>query len=80
MMPMPPIQCVILRQKRTPWGTASTSRRMDAPVVVKPDMVSKKALVKSGIAPESMKGSVPNRENSSQAKVTMANPSRARSS
>ena len=80
MMPMPPIQCVRLRQKSRPCGTASMSVRMEAPVVVKPDMVSKKASVKLGIAPESMKGSEPKREKSSQAKVTMAKPSRARSS
>ena len=40
-IPNPPIHCVIVRQKSMPWGRCSTSSRMDAPVVVNPDIVSK---------------------------------------
>ena len=44
-IPNPPSQWVIARQKRMPWDNSSILSRIDAPVVVKPDMVSKKALV-----------------------------------
>ena len=40
-IPRPPIHCVSDRQKRMPWGSDSTSSMIVAPVVVKPDMVSK---------------------------------------
>ena len=48
-IPNPPIHCVIERQKSSPWGSTSTSSMMDAPVVVKPEIVSKKAFVKFGM-------------------------------
>ena len=54
MIPMPPIQCVVLLQNRMLCGMTSISCRMEAPVVVYPDMVSKKASVKLGMAPENM--------------------------
>ena len=41
--PMPPIQWVKLRQKRTPWGSSSGLASTDAPVVVKPETISKNA-------------------------------------
>ena len=41
--PMPPTQWVKLRQNRLPRLSGSTAVRMDAPVVVKPETVSKKA-------------------------------------
>ena len=41
--PIPPIQCVKLRLNRFAWLKASTSDRMLAPVVVKPEIVSNKA-------------------------------------
>ena len=44
MIPIPPIQCVVLRQNKTPLGTTSISAKTDEPVVVYPDIVSKKAL------------------------------------
>ena len=47
---------------RIPLGKDSMSVRMVAPVVVKPDIVSKNALVKFGIAPLKRKGRVPKRE------------------
>ena len=42
-MPMPPIQWVKLRQKRSPRGSEVGLGRIDAPVVVKPLIVSKYA-------------------------------------
>jgi len=42
-MPMPPNQWVKLRQKSIPLSSASTSVRMLAPVVVKPETVSNTA-------------------------------------
>ena len=40
-IPKPPIHCISERQNRMPWGRHSTSSRMVAPVVVKPEMLSK---------------------------------------
>jgi hypothetical protein len=51
MIPMPPSQWVRSRQKRMPRGLASMSERTEAPVVVKPDIASKKASVKVGTVP-----------------------------
>ena len=49
--PMPPIQCVKLLQNSAQWESASTSLKMLAPVVVKPEIVSNKASAKEGISP-----------------------------
>ncbi len=46
MIPIPPSQCVVLRQKSKLLGRASMSERMLAPVVVKPDMDSKTVLIR----------------------------------
>ena len=43
MIPMPPSQCVTERHRSTPWGSDSMSVKTVAPVVVKPDIASKKA-------------------------------------
>ena len=43
--PIPPIQCVKLRQNKAQWESASTSLKILAPVVVKPEIVSNKASV-----------------------------------
>ena len=48
---------------------------MDAPVVVKPDMVSKNASVMEGIAPVKIKGNAPNIENIIQPALTIIYPS-----
>ena len=40
-IPKPPIHCISERQNSRPWGSDSTSSMMVAPVVVKPDIVSK---------------------------------------
>ena len=47
-MPMPPNQWVRLRQKRMERGRLSMLVSTVAPVVVKPDMVSKKAAARRG--------------------------------
>lgn len=49
IIPNPPIHWVILRQKSSPCGRDSMLSNIVAPVLVKPDMVSKKALVMSGM-------------------------------
>ena len=69
-MPNPPIHCVSDRQKSSPAGSTSTLSITVAPVVVKPDMFSKKASVKLLRYPLMMKGRVPKRENKIQAVVT----------
>ncbi|MBA7708933.1 hypothetical protein ES703_117838 [subsurface metagenome] len=86
MIPMPPIHWMKARQKRIPRGMLSmplarcgcrlTSPRIVAPVVVSPDMASKNASVKLGMAPERKKGREANRASVIQPSVTMANPSR----
>ena len=45
IIPIPPTQWVILLQNKSPSGTASISFKMEAPVVVNPEMVSKNASV-----------------------------------
>ena len=50
-IPNPPIHCVILRQNKSPCGNDSILSKILAPVVVNPDMVSKKASVIVGIYP-----------------------------
>ena len=49
---MPPTQWVKLRQNRMPRFSDSTSVRMVAPVVVKPETVSKKQSTKLSMEPE----------------------------
>ena len=50
-IPKPPIHCVIARQKRIPCGIDSMLFIMVAPVLLNPDIVSKKASVILGIYP-----------------------------
>ena len=50
--PMPPSQWVKERQNRIPRGSASMSTRMVAPVVVKPEQVSKIQSTKDSKYPE----------------------------
>ena len=73
---MPPIQCVKLRQKISDFGSASTSLKIDAPVVVKPETVSKSASSKFGIAPVRKKGNEPKKLKTIQARPTEIRPSR----
>ena len=73
--PIPPIQCVKLRQNNIPLGSDSISVNMEAPVVVKPDDVSKKASINEGIAPLITKGRAPTTEINIHANPTVKNPS-----
>jgi hypothetical protein len=59
IIPIPPIQWVILLQNNIPFGTISISVNIEAPVVENPDIVSKKASVNDGIELLIIKGSVP---------------------
>ena len=77
MMPIPPNQWVKLLQKRTLLGRISTSLRMLAPVVVKPEVDSNIASVNDVIEPVNKKGIAPMRIIAIQLKLTIANPSRA---
>ena len=74
--PMPPIQCVKLRQKSIPWLIASTSVTTEAPVVVKPLTVSKSASIYDGISREMKNGSAPMSESTIHARATVIKPSR----
>lgn len=74
-IPTPPIKCVDERQKRIPLGRDSTSVRMVAPVVVKPDTDSKKAFVNVKFPPHIRYGSIPNIQESNHANIVMAKPS-----
>ena len=76
--PMPPTQWVKLRQKRMPLGSPSTAGRMEAPVVVKPETVSKRASTRFGMAPERTKGRQPRKLMAIQARLTQTRPSLAR--
>ena len=74
--PKPPSHCIRLRQKRMPCGCRSILSRMVAPVVEKPDMVSKKASVTLSTVPYMRKGSIPKKENSTHDKATTRKVSR----
>ena len=49
--PMPPIQVEDMRQNCKPRGSSSTSFRMEAPVVVKPDTLSNQAFTSENSPP-----------------------------
>ena len=74
--PKPPIHCMMLRQNRMPCGCWSILLRIVAPVVEKPDMVSKKASVTLSTVPCIRKGSMPNKENNTHDKATTMKESR----
>ena len=76
--PMPPAQWVKLRQKSRPFGTDSTSIKIVAPVVVKPEAASNTASKKLGVTPERKKGRAPKMDTRTQVRATTAKPSRAR--
>jgi hypothetical protein len=76
IMPMPPIQCVKLRQKRIEKGNISTFFRIDDPVVENPDVDSKNASMNEGIVPLIRYGKVPSNEKMTHDIVTERNPSR----
>ena len=72
---IPPIQWVKLLQNNIPLGSDSISVNIEAPVVVKPDDVSKNASINEGIAPLITKGSAPTTEINIHANPTVRNPS-----
>ena len=73
---MPPIQWVKLRQNKMPLGRLSTSGRMLAPVVVKPDTVSNRASTGFGMQPATTNGTAPTMEMTIQLSEVAAKPSR----
>ena len=75
MMPKPPNHCITLRQNSMPCGCESMLFMIVAPVVVNPDIDSKKASVTLSMAPVKMNGSMPNTAKSTHATVTRTNES-----
>ena len=53
------------------------SDKIEEPVVVKPDTISKRASINEGISPVKQNGKAPKIEIMIQLKATMTNPSRA---
>ncbi len=62
------------RQNSIPCGRDSMSVRIEAPVVVNPDIVSKNASVYDGMDFDITKGRAPAREENIHPKVTTRNP------
>ena len=75
---MPPIHCIIARQNSTPRGKASTSMITVAPVVVNPDIDSKKPSVMLVTVPENKNGNIPKIEKKIHTVAVSNNPSRLR--
>jgi len=75
-MPSPPNQWMRLRQRRRLCGSVSMSVMAVAPVVVKPDMLSKKAAARRGSCPLKRKGRVPTTVKSIHDSDTQRYPSR----
>ena len=80
MIPSPPSQCSTCRQKFSDGGRSSSPVSTVEPVVVSPDMASKKAPVKLSPRSASSSGSAAAAGSSSQPSVTSRNPSRGLSS
>jgi hypothetical protein len=64
------------RQNNMERGSASTSVKIDDPVVLKPDADSKKASKNPGISPEIMNGAAPTADAVNQLTATIKKPSR----
>jgi hypothetical protein len=75
IIPIPPIQWVILLQNKIPGGNDSMSEKMVAPVVVNPETDSKKASTKLVVTPESIKGNAPKKPRKIQPIATIRYPS-----
>ena len=71
MMPTPPSHWRIARHSRIPGGASSRPTMMVAPVVVTPDMDSKKASVTLSSSSEKAKGKAPKTAITSQARLVM---------
>ena len=76
IIPIPPSQWVKERQNSIERGRTSISVSMEAPVVVNPEQLSKKASAKDGIAPDNMNGNEPINDAINQLMDTIRNPSR----
>ena len=74
---MPPIQWEKLLQNRTQCGSCSTVSRIDAPVVVKPETISKRQSQNVSNPPDSQNGIAPNSDISTHDAATTKKPSRA---
>jgi hypothetical protein len=74
-MPIPPNQCVRLRQKSIEYGSISTFVMIEDPVVENPEVDSKNASIKFGIAPLIRYGNAPKTEKTIHDKVTARYPS-----
>lgn len=72
IIPMPPNHWIMLLQKRIPSGRDSILLKIEAPVVVKPEIDSKYASVILPIEPERKKGREPKRPALIHPRVTMA--------
>ena len=69
MIPIPPSHCRIARQSNMPRGALSRSDMTVEPVVVKPDIASKKASVMLSCGDENQSGKLANRVMVSQLTV-----------
>ena len=76
MIPIPPNQCVKLRQNKTVFGTAARLVIAVAPVVVRPDILSKTAEIGSRICKNAY-GRAQIIQVRIQEKTTVAKPSRS---
>ncbi|GFI14771.1 hypothetical protein IMSAGC008_02333 [Muribaculaceae bacterium] len=63
MIPIPPIHCIMARHRCMPWLIPSTDSSTEAPVVVKPDIASKKESVMPIGREQNKNGTIPNKEN-----------------
>ena len=72
---MPPIQWVKLRQIRIHFGSDSTSGKILAPVVVKPETVSNRASITLVMLPLKRKGRDPMILRTIQLRATVTKPS-----
>ena len=80
MMPMPPIQCSVWRQRLMDCGRSSRWLSTVEPVVVRPDMASKYASVKQRSGSAIISGMAADADISTHDSVTSRKPSRGLSS
>src|SRR3712207_2627095 len=73
-IPIPPVHCVMLRQRRSEGARSSGASTVEAPVVVKPAIDSKKAST-GPITPEKTNGDAPKVATPSHPSTTMRNTS-----
>ena len=76
IIPIPPSQWVKERQNKMDLGKTSMSVKIEEPVVVNPEQLSKNASINESIAPDAAKGIAPKKATVSQLNDTIRNPSR----